>query len=377
MNAITKKKLRVLLIEAFYSGSHRQWAQELKHFSEHKVSILSLPGRYWKWRMHGAAITLARQFMQSDLQPDLLLFTDMIDVNVFLSLTRERTHSIPSILYFHENQISYPWSDNDPDVRLQRDRHYGFINYASALAVQRIIFNSAYHQHSFIEALAPFLGAFPDHQNKNTITIIRDRATIVPLGFDLSTYRPLVPMTKSGIVILWNHRWEYDKNPKDFFSILMRLKQEKINFKLIILGERSSTYPPVFDQAMKNFKEEILHCGYVSDRATYIELIQQADILPVTSVQDFFGISIVEAIAAGVYPLLPDRLAYREHIDPLYHPYTIYSDQDDLYHRLISLLTEGTPDCQLQSHIARYDWDVVGKTMDHIIRANDSCHPTY
>ncbi len=369
MSPDRKNQLHVLLIEAFYSGSHQQWAEELEQFSEHHISILSLPGRYWKWRMHGAAITLAQQFMNSDLQPDVILFTDMIDVNVFLSLTRERTHHLPTALYFHENQISYPWSATDPDTHLQRDRHYGFINYASALSVDQVIFNSEYHRRSFLEALAPFLGAFPDHQNKRTIQEISDKSIVIPLGFDLSAFRPTTSSYKSGHVILWNHRWEYDKNPEAFFALMQRLKKDQMSFELIILGESTSKYPAVFDQAKEEFAEEIIHYGYAPSKADYISLLQRADILPVTSVQDFFGISIVEAIAAGVYPLLPDRLAYREHLAPSLHAETIYSDSDDLYSKLKTALTKGIPSNNLQSYIGKYDWSVVGKQMDKALES--------
>ena len=66
--------------------------------------------------MHGGAVTLARMFMESELQPDLILTTDMLDLTIFLSLTRSRTANIPTAIYFHENQLSYPWSTTDRDV---------------------------------------------------------------------------------------------------------------------------------------------------------------------------------------------------------------------------------------------------------------------
>ena len=31
------------------------------------------------------------------------------------------------------------------------------------------------------------------------------------------------------VIILWNHRWEYDKNPEDFFNCLKQIKNENIN----------------------------------------------------------------------------------------------------------------------------------------------------
>ena len=36
------------------------------------------------------------------------------------------------------------------------------------------------------------------------------------------------------------------------------------------------------------------------------------DIIPVTSNHDFFGISVMEAVFCNVWPILPDRLSYKE-----------------------------------------------------------------
>jgi len=109
--------MNILLVEPFYTGSHKSWAQGYQSFSNHNVQIISLPGQFWKWRMHGGAITLAKQFMDMDFSPDLILATDMLDLTTFLSLTKSRTAQVPNALYFHENQLSYPWSNSDRDVQ--------------------------------------------------------------------------------------------------------------------------------------------------------------------------------------------------------------------------------------------------------------------
>ena len=39
--------------------------------------MLTLPDRFWKWRMHGGAVTLARRFMADGVgSPDVVLATD-------------------------------------------------------------------------------------------------------------------------------------------------------------------------------------------------------------------------------------------------------------------------------------------------------------
>ena len=125
--------MKILYIEPYYTGSHQQWIEAYRRYSRHKIDILSLPGNKWKWRMHGGAITLANQFLEKAKQYDLILVTDMMDVALFKSLISEKYNNTPIALYFHENQLSYPWSPHDEDKVLKRDFHYYYINYTSSL----------------------------------------------------------------------------------------------------------------------------------------------------------------------------------------------------------------------------------------------------
>ncbi len=107
--------MNILLVEPFFEGSHAAWAEGYQRHSRHRVELLTLTGRFWKWRMHGGAVTLAQRFLESDFCPDRILASDMCDLGTFLALTRERTARLPTAVYFHENQLSYPWSPDDPD----------------------------------------------------------------------------------------------------------------------------------------------------------------------------------------------------------------------------------------------------------------------
>ena len=149
----SQQSLNIILIEPFYTGSHKSWADNYKKNSQHNITILSLQGIYWKWRMHGGAITLAKIFNDyicENCVPDLLIVTDMLNLPVFLSLIKP---SCPIAVYFHENQLSYPWSPEDQDVNLKRDLHYHYINYTSSLISDFNLFNSKYHLDSYITSI--------------------------------------------------------------------------------------------------------------------------------------------------------------------------------------------------------------------------------
>ncbi len=359
--------MKICLIEPFHTGSHAAWAEEYARCSRHDVTLLTLSGRHWKWRMHGGAVTLARQFLEGTYEPDLLLASDMLDLTTFLALTRETTARLPTALYFHENQLTYPWSPTDADTLQQRDAHYAFINYSSALAADAVFFNSRYHLEAFIGQLPEFLKSFPDHTEPGSVAQIMAKSSALPLGLDLQRldkHRPTEAKNPARPpLILWNHRWEYDKNPDEFFRVLFRLQDEGLAFEVAILGEAYSKFPPIFTEARQRLGERIVQFGYAGDFADYARWLWRADILPVHSHHDFFGASVVQAIYCQCAPLLPRRLAYPEHLPAGLHDRFLYDDFDSMLQRLRDMLgNTARATAELRSHVARYDWgELVGR----------------
>ena len=92
--------MKVLIIEPYLTGSHAAWVAGYKKFSRNEIEVLSLPGRYWKWRMHGGAVTLAKKFLAGDYSPDLILATDMLDLTTLLGISKlaPRNKSTPVCL---------------------------------------------------------------------------------------------------------------------------------------------------------------------------------------------------------------------------------------------------------------------------------------
>jgi len=148
----------IWLVEPYYAGSHRMWADGYRARSRHRVRLLTLPGRFWKWRMQGGAVTLARKASRFNKPPGLILASDMLNLPLFLALASPRLAGVPVVLYFHENQLTYPLQPGE-----KRDLHYGFINWASALRADAACFNSAYHREAFLEELPRLLKHFPDY----------------------------------------------------------------------------------------------------------------------------------------------------------------------------------------------------------------------
>lgn len=318
--------------------------------------------------MHGGAVTLAGRFLSRSDRYDFLLATDMLDLTTFLALARRRAASVPTALYFHENQLTYPWSPADRDVQKNRDHHYGFINYASALAADAVYFNSAYHLESFFAELPRFLRHFPDERGLENIELVRKKSRVLPLGLDLARFDDYRAEKKTGSkpLILWNHRWEFDKNPEEFFQALFILAEKGVDFQVAILGECFSEQPEIFTLAKEVLTDRVVQFGYCERFSDYAQWLWKADVLPVTSHQDFFGASVVEAIYCGCVPLLPKRLSYPALVPSEHQDTFFYDDFDDLVARLEARLAkldrhEAAP---LQRHLRKYDWSVMAPVYD-------------
>jgi glycosyltransferase involved in cell wall biosynthesis len=361
--------MKIILIEPYYTGSHKQWADGYKDHSTNEVSILSMKGQFWKWRMHGGAVTMARKFNELNWRPDLILVTDMLDLSTFLALTRKKSEGIPTALYFHENQLSYPWSPKDRDVIEKRDTHYGFINYSSALSADKIFFNSKFHMNSFLDSLKPFLKQFPDHNEIESIDEIHKKSKVLYLGMDLQKFDSNKVEKSDRPLILWNHRWEYDKNPELFFSILEKVKNNGCDFQLAVLGENFSQSPIVFEKARKVFESNIVHWGYAESFDVYAEWLWRADILPVTSNQEFFGGSVMEAIYCDTWPILPNRLTYPELILKKDHTKHIYNNEAELFKKVVWTIKnyKTVRKSKLSKIALQFDWRTSAPIYDKVL----------
>ncbi len=328
--------MNIALIDPFFDESHKYWANGLQKYSAHQIKIYADNPNYWKWQMIGGTMDIARRIGSQVEQFDLLLVTDMLDLPCFKGYLSQ--YKIPpTIIYFHENQITYPWSPDDRDIPKERDHHYGFMNFRSALVAEKVIFNSNFHKNSLLDAIPPFLTQFPKNSFPNSAKRLIEKTEVIPIGFDPRDFGKANPKNDAKPTFLWNHRWEYDKGPNSFFKTLFTLKDGGLDFDLIVLGKSHRKKPEIFDEAKEYLSKEIIHWGYANSKTEYYELLVKANILLVTGVQDFFGISVVEAIAAGCYPVLPKRLAYPEHIPETTHN-EVLCDEENLVPKLCEII---------------------------------------
>ena len=307
---------RILVLEPFFGGSHRAFLEQWEANCNLDFTILGLPDKFWRWRTRHAAIYFAdklNSFPEKELDFDLIFCSSMLNLPEFRGLAPKVLRNLTALVYFHENQLVYPIHD-----AAQRDQDTILVNFKSALAAEQVWFNSAYNRDTFLDQLPEFFERMPDNKPLEAIESIRQKSKIFPPGIEAPKKQNI--KTNSPRHILWAARWEADKNPQDFFHALRLLKKHKIDFKLSVIGEKASRVPKSFTKAENEFAEQIVHWGYADSREKYLEILAEADIIVSTAIHEFFGISVVEAIAAGAYPLLPERLAYPEVLALNEHP---------------------------------------------------------
>lgn len=307
----------ILVLEPYYGGSHKAFLAGLTRNLPYSFDLLTLPAHSWKWRMRLAAPHFAG-VLATDPQYqaktfDRIFCSSLVDVAALRGLLPPHLRTVPLLTYFHENQFAYPMQ-----VSEARDVHFGLTNLTTALASDGLAFNSQYNLDSFLAGCRELLSKMPDMSLPGYEEAIRAKATILHPGLDFSGIDsfPAERQTGGPPVLVWNHRWEHDKNPELFFNTLYALAEQGVPFGLIVLGESFRSQPPVFAQARERLAERIIHFGYAEDRQEYCRVLCQGDVVVSTANHEFYGMAVLEAVRAGCRPLVPDRLAYRELFAP-------------------------------------------------------------
>ena len=89
----------------------------------------------------------------------------------------------------------------------------------------------------------------------------------------------------------------------------------------------------------------------------YANWLWRAHILPVSSEQDFFGGSVVEAIYCGCHPILPNRLAYPEHLPN--HPHLFYNNFEEFCEKLENGILNFSDLEPFNIFVEKYDWQKI------------------
>lgn len=298
----------VALLSAYRADSHGAWADWLRRrFTDIDWLSAELPGRHFRWRIRGNP--LAWLDALDGAAPDAVVATSMVDLATLRGL-HAGLAAAPAMYYFHENQFAYPAGPQQASsIEPQIVQLYG------ALAADRVVFNSGFNRDSFLDGVRALMSRLPDPVPGDVPERLARRAQVLPVPI-----RPVAApsVTRDERLILWNHRWEYDKAPERFAAAMAALADRGVEFRLALLGRRPAQNTPA---ALARLRDE-LGARIVADgqlpRDEYEAVLARSGIALSTALHEFQGLAMLEAASAGATPLVPDALAYPEQFPERY-----------------------------------------------------------
>ena len=352
--------MRILLLSAYHAESHRRWCEGLiSAFDDCQWTLLTLPPRYFSWRVRGNSLSWA--FQQREVleqEYDLLIATSMVDLSSLRGFV-PKLAQLPTIVYFHENQFAYPLSK-----QAQQTVEPQVLNIYTALCADRLLFNSEFNRSSFLAGCADLLRRLPDHVPEGISELLRTRSEILPVPIANSGFRTThnkgvdLWQGRSGdgqiLKLLWAARHEYDKGPDRLLAILTQLEKRSVPYKIAILGQQFQSSPEEFKLIHQQFKHRIVQFGFVESSLEHRQWLQTADIILSTAIHEFQGLAVLEAIAEGCIPILPDRQVYPELVSESYLYNSYQTDIETEARSAVELILSASE--QVAPDVSGFSW---------------------
>nr|CAH0110332.1 unnamed protein product [Daphnia galeata] len=261
---------RILFIEPFFGGSHKQLLDTLisgMDFQDIGYELFTLPGKKWHWRARTSALYFAEVIPREHVF-EVLFASSVLNLAELIAL-RPDLMTCKKILYFHENQLIYP-------VRKQQERdfQYGYNQIISRSQTKKLGRINQAKEQSFI----------------------------------FSYLNSSIPSSKGN-------RREYNSSYSMASPMVIdALIAKGCNFRLSVLGEQFQQVPSIFDEKRLQYQDiekegrktiEVLDWGWVN-RDRYVDLLSSAHVVVSTADHE------IEAAILGCFPMCPLRLSYPE-----------------------------------------------------------------
>ena len=301
---------KILLLSAYRSDSHAAWVDWLTTNLIADWRVLELPGRYFRWRIRGNPLSWldAVPAQLDGWCPDRILATSMVDLSTLRGLLPELAN-VPTSLYFHENQFAYPVSAGqhqsiDPQM----------VQIYAALAADELLFNSGFNRDSFLAGIDALMNKLPDAKPRQLSERLRPKCRLLPVPVEPIT-APHQEYSSERLLLLWNHRWEYDKHPQALVQLADTLRKRRVPLDLALLGAGSDRHHTVKQQLLSMAEEcedvRIAVSGFLP-KAEYRNWLLRADVAFGSARHEFQGLALLEAASAGAHPVVPNDLCYPE-----------------------------------------------------------------
>ena len=190
---------------------------------------------------------------------------------------------------------------------------------------------------------------------------------IIPNGIELETYLPLKKREKKKHVIVMC-RLQEAKNVQTVIRGFARfvLKTEYGDWRLDILGD--GPYREILEELVRELgiEDKVQFHGWIPNRSErQLELLGQAKVYVSASTFENCPMSVLEALAAGVYPLVSDIPAHRQ-ILPVDDQ--LFGTNDVVKLSEKQLEAAQLTDWRLPLDISTYDWNAVMQKYEEVLQ---------
>ncbi len=300
--------MNILLLSAYDAVSHQYWRQQLvAGFPDWRFQVLTLPPRHFSWRARGNAMAFSDQ-MGDNPDIDLVLATSVTDLATLKGLAPQLSQ-IPSLVYFHENQFAFPIQvDGSRLLEAQLTSIY------TAMSADRLIFNSEFNRRTFFEGARALLARFPDGVPSSLVSQLTPKSLVLPVPLDDALFAGNHLASTQDIV--WNHRWEFDKGPERLLAVVQEIVRRVPEGKVHLVGQQFRHIPEAMTAALALLERHgrLGRVGFLENRLEYERLLKNSQFVLSTADQEFQGLAVMEAMALGCIPVVPDQLAYPEYV---------------------------------------------------------------
>lgn len=229
-----------------------------------------------------------------------------------IKLTREMMRHKPDVFFVpaHTLPLSFP----KKSVVTIHD--LGFKHYPELYSSVDLLYHNWAANHSIKNACHILVDSeFVKRDILKFYTIDPQKISIVPLGYDKETYRPLKNKSTKIPYLFYIGRLEEKKNIVGMIQAYAILrKEQKIKHQFVLAGRPGFGYDRIrktIQSLPVEIRKDVIELGYV-DQETHIKYLKEASILFFASFFEGFGLPLLEAMASGVPVVASNRTSIPE-----------------------------------------------------------------
>jgi len=196
---------------------------------------------------------------------------------------------------------------------------------------------------------------------KHFCSCLRNKITVIPNGINLEVINRVKPFKVNKKIILYVGRLEQYKN-LGYALAAMKYLHEK--FLFYIIGEGSYKGKLEFLAKKLNVTSRVKFLGSLPDSQMY-RWMKTCSVFVYLSDVEAFGISVLEALAAGAPCIVNAKFGLRE-LSQKFRESILPVNVKEMGIRSLAKTIQEVSDMKIRVDLRTYDWDNIAKKKEHV-----------